>query len=48
VTSTGIDFDVPVSSNVPDSSFISITEDEVFNAVMSLLSRMLLEWIKFL
>jgi hypothetical protein len=29
--STGIDFDVPVSSNVPEFSFVSVTEDEVFN-----------------
>jgi hypothetical protein len=35
--STGIDFDVPVSTNVPEFSFVSVTEDEVFNAVMSII-----------
>jgi hypothetical protein len=34
--STGISFDVPVSTNVPELSFVSVTEDEVFNAVMSI------------
>jgi hypothetical protein len=37
--STGIDFDVPVSTNVPEVSFVSVTEDEVFNAVMSIKSN---------
>jgi hypothetical protein len=37
--STGIDFDVPVSTNVPEFSFVSVTEDEVFNAVMSIKSN---------
>jgi hypothetical protein len=30
--STGIDFGVPDSTNVPEFSFISVTEDEVCNA----------------
>jgi hypothetical protein len=37
--STGIDFDVPVSTNVPEFSFVSVTEDDVFNAVMSIKSN---------
>jgi hypothetical protein len=27
---------VPVSTNVPEFSFVAVTEDEVFNAVMSI------------
>jgi hypothetical protein len=30
---------VPVSTNVPEFSFLSVTEDEVFNAVMSIKSN---------
>jgi hypothetical protein len=30
---------VPVSINVPEFSFVSITEDELFNAVMSIKSN---------
>jgi hypothetical protein len=30
---------VPVSTNVPEFSFVSVTEDEVFNAVMSIKSN---------
>jgi hypothetical protein len=37
--STGIDFDVPVSTNVPEFSFVSVTEDEVCNAVLSIKSN---------
>jgi hypothetical protein len=37
--STGIDFDVPVSINVPEFSFVSVAEDEVYNAVMSIKSN---------
>jgi hypothetical protein len=37
--STGIDFDVPVSTSVPEFSFVSVIEDEVFNAVMSIKSN---------
>jgi hypothetical protein len=37
--STGIDFDVPVSTNVPEFSFDLVTEDEVFNTVMSIKSN---------
>jgi hypothetical protein len=33
---TGIDFDVPVSTNVPEFSFVLVTEVEVYNAVMSI------------
>jgi hypothetical protein len=36
---TVIDFDVPVSANVPEFSFVSVTEDEVFDAVMSIKSN---------
>jgi hypothetical protein len=36
--SAGIDFNVPFSSNVTEFSFFSVTEVEVFNAVMSLLT----------
>jgi hypothetical protein len=32
-------FDVPVSTNVPEFSFVAVTEDEVFNAVMSIKSN---------
>jgi hypothetical protein len=39
VLSTGSDFDVPVSTNVPEFSFVSISEDELFNAVMSIKSN---------
>jgi hypothetical protein len=34
--STGIHFDVPISTNVPEFSFVSVSEDEVLNAVMSI------------
>jgi hypothetical protein len=34
-----VDFDVAVSTNVPEFSFVSVTEDEVFNAVMSIKSN---------
>jgi hypothetical protein len=30
--STGIDYDVPDSTNVPEFSFVSVTKDEVCNA----------------
>jgi hypothetical protein len=32
--STWIDFDVPVSTNVPEFYFVSVTDDEVCNTVM--------------
>jgi hypothetical protein len=34
--STWIDFDVPVSTDVPEFSFVSVTEDKVCNAVMAI------------
>jgi hypothetical protein len=37
--SIGIDFDVPVSTNVPEFSFVSVSEEEVCNAVMSIKSN---------
>jgi hypothetical protein len=37
--SKGIDFDVPVSTNLPEFSFFSVTEDEVCNAVISIKSN---------
>jgi hypothetical protein len=37
--STGFDFDVSVSTNMPEFSFVSVTEDEVRNAVMSIKSN---------
>jgi hypothetical protein len=37
--STGINFDVPVSTNVLEFSFVSVTENGVFNAVMSIKSN---------
>jgi hypothetical protein len=36
---TGIDLDMPVSANVPDFPFVSVTEDEVCNFVMSIKSN---------
>jgi hypothetical protein len=36
---TGIDFDGPVSTNVPEPSFVSVTDDKVCNAVMSIKSN---------
>jgi hypothetical protein len=37
--STGIDFNLPVSSNIPEFSFASATEDEVCIAVLSIKSN---------
>jgi hypothetical protein len=37
--SNGIDFDVPLTTSVPEFSFASITEDKVCNAVMSIKSN---------
>jgi hypothetical protein len=37
--STGINFDLHVSTNVPEFSIVSVTEDEVCNAVMSIKSN---------
>jgi hypothetical protein len=37
--STEIDFDAPVSTNVPEFSFVLVTEVEVYNAVMSIKSN---------
>jgi sarcosine oxidase delta subunit len=37
--STGIDFNGPASSNVPEFSFVLVTEDEVCNAVMFIKSN---------
>jgi hypothetical protein len=37
--STGINFDVSVSTNVPEFSIVSVTEDEACNAVMSIKSN---------
>jgi hypothetical protein len=37
--SAGIDFDVPVFTNVPGLTFVTVTEDEVCNAVMSIKSN---------
>jgi hypothetical protein len=36
---TGIDFDLPFSTNLPEFSFVSATEDQVYNAVMSIKSN---------
>jgi hypothetical protein len=37
--STGIDFDVPVSTKLPEFSFVLVAADEVYNAVMSIKSN---------
>jgi hypothetical protein len=37
--SAEINFDVPVSANMPEFFFVSVTEDEICNAVMSIKSN---------